>query len=318
VGAEAAAPAAPMMAGWLSALVYLVGFFLVSLVFGPLLGLPLMLAKVAASGRQAVDDPSHLFNPSGIGVPLWTVLVAVVTWGSFLVALGYTAVLVYGIEKRPLWGQWLGWRMSTWRDLVVGMGLAAVFFVSVAGVGAARNWYQFQSVAPATEALAIVFGGFWILLPAAAAEEVSTRGYFFHAVERSWGAPAALGLSSLAFAALHLNNPHIREHPLAIVGLLLAGVYLGSAYLITRNLWLAIFLHTGWNLMEGPVFGLPVSGIHLQTTVVQTRVTGPELWTGGAFGPEAGLLLCLVMLFHLGTLWALRPVLGSEAERGRL
>ena len=69
-----------------------------------------------------------------------------------------------------------------------------------------------------------------------------------------------VGASTLAFGLMHGLNPHFLENRLALPGLLLAGLYLASAYLITGNLWLPIFLHTGWNLLEGPIFGLPVSG----------------------------------------------------------
>src|SRR5207248_1984614 len=99
-----------------------------------------------------------------------------------------------------------------------------------------------------------------ILLPLAALEEISMRGYVLQAAARWQGKTVGVLVSTLAFALMHGFNPHFQEHPLAFVGLLLAGFYLASAYVITGNLWLPIFLHTGWNLMEGPIFGLPVSG----------------------------------------------------------
>ena len=105
-------------------------------------------------------------------------------------------------------------------------------------------------------------------------------------------------------------NPHLLEHPLAIAGLLLAGLYLATAYVVTRSLWLPIFLHTAWNVLEGPVFGLPVSGARPPAAVFDTaeRLGAPALWTGGAFGPEASLLLCIVLLAHIGALWGVRSL----------
>jgi membrane protease YdiL (CAAX protease family) len=139
------------------------------------------------------------------------------------------------------------------------------------------------------------------------------RGYLLNAAARSWGKWGGVVASTVVFAGLHAANPHFDEHPLAIAGLLLAGLYLASAYLITRNLWLAIFLHTGWNLLEGPIFGLQVSGMSVPASIFRTQAVGPELWTGGAFGPEAGLLLCLLMVVHIAALWAMAPLLRPRA-----
>jgi hypothetical protein len=92
---------------------------------------------------------------------------------------------------------------------------------------------------------------------------------------------------------------------MAVVGIFLAGIFLGYAFIRSGQLWLAIGLHTGWNFFEGVVFGFPVSGLHFYR-LTEARVVGPELWTGGAFGPEAGLLLipALALGFLLVHLYA--------------
>ena len=72
-------------------------------------------------------------------------------------------------------------------------------------------------------------------------------------------------------------------------GLTLAGLFLAFGYTQTRQLWLPIGLHIGWNFFEGTVFGFSVSGMDWPTLILQ-RPQGPELITGGAFGPEAGLI----------------------------
>jgi hypothetical protein len=68
--------------------------------------------------------------------------------------------------------------------------------------------------------------------------------------------------------------------------------------------------------MEGPVFGLPVSGAPPPASVFRTTLApgAPSLWTGGEFGPEASLLVCFLLVVHIGVLWALRPVLRTAAR----
>jgi membrane protease YdiL (CAAX protease family) len=284
------------------------GFVILDLVAQFGLGLALGISRAVRSPML----PNRLGDPldaSGIGLPLWSLLFGFFGWFTLLLVVGYTALASHGLERRKVTELGLRWTRHVASDAAAGLALAAVLFISVVGVGLRLGWYRIAAITDPVGSLATLLVGFLILLPFAAVEEVSMRGFVQHAAARSWGKWGGLLASSLVFAALHLRNPELGSHPLAVVGLFLAGLYLGSAALITGDLWLAIFLHTGWNLMEGPFFGLPVSGMEVPAAVLRTHAPGADLLTGGTFGPEAGLLLCLLMVVHLAVLWSLRPLL---------
>lgn len=300
---------------------YCVGFFVVVLLLSMLLELPLVLAHRAANGGSATE-PRDLLHPGKLSPALWSALQALSQWGQFGGVLLFT--YLFGRKRAGFDLKSIGFDPARFRlsDVGYGLMLAAILFLWLLGLGSIAGWYSVAPASSPVEGLTILWVGFLILLPAAALEEVVVRGMIGNLLARKYGAAVAVLGSSGLFAALHMLNPGFSSHPFAFLGIFLAGIYLSMAYLATRNLWLAIFLHTGWNLLEGPVFGLPVSGLQIPFTVFQTTALGPAALTGGEFGPEAGLLLCGVVIaqmalyFYFRDALAPRPELSPESDPG--
>jgi len=139
-----------------------------------------------------------------------------------------------------------------------------------------------------------------VFLAVAWNEELIVRGYLFQNLESGLGTTPAVVISSVIFGFLHIFNDN--SSVIASLGVAFAGVLLAVAYLVTRSLWLPIGIHFGWNFGEGPLFGFPVSGIDAGG-LVSHRVIGPESITGGAFGPEAGLVSIVAELVGIALLW---------------
>ncbi len=161
------------------------------------------------------------------------------------------------------------------------------------------------------------------LLPAAAAEEVAFRGYLQRLFTTWRGPVVGVVVPSILFGLFHALNPNVSA--LALLNITLAGAVFALAVERTGTLWLAIAYHYAWNLTQGPILGLPVSGMPWDG-LLALQAGGPALVTGGAFGPEGGLLSTAVLLLSLLPLWALtrRPATlagvlrrqRAEVERG--
>ena len=131
-------------------------------------------------------------------------------------------------------------------------------------------------------------------LVAAVMEETLLRGVMFRIIEESLGSWIALAISAVVFGGLHAFNPGATMASSAAVALE-AGVLLAAVFMCTRTLWMPIGLHFGWNFTEGGIFGASVSGGSAHG-LLATRLHGPDLLSGGQFGPEASLVAVVVCL----------------------
>jgi membrane protease YdiL (CAAX protease family) len=206
---------------------------------------------------------------------------------SLLLSLLITLAFARGWDRRPLSSVGFQVDARSPRQFGAGLLLGAALITAVFAIEAGLGWLRVVHALPFPEGAAHAAIWFLALLPAAAAEEVMLRGYAFQALEEQWGGAAAALLTALVFGALHRFNPGAGWA--SFWGIVGSGILFGVAYLVTRRLWLPIGLHVAWNLFEGPILGFPVSGFDLPS-VLQIRAAGPALWTGGSFGPEAGLL----------------------------
>ena len=136
---------------------------------------------------------------------------------------------------------------------------------------------------------------FTVSFTVAIIEEILLRGIVFRVAEEKWGSTISLIISGVIFAGLHIVNPHVTV--VSVLCIAVVGVLLGAAYMYYRNLWLPIAIHFAWNFTQNGIFGAITSGNEKTSSLLTTQITGPEIFTGGQFGPEGSLqafLFCLI------------------------
>jgi len=230
----------------------------------------------------------------------------------FIVVTGSVFLARVWLDKRSIaslgleFNRWILW------DILAGILITFIVMGFIFLAMSALGWITFQAFSWQNEPIFGVITNVLVFLIififVGWNEELLSRGYHLQTLESGLNLTWGVILSSTVFGLLHLGNPNATW--VSAAGIFFAGLFLAYGYIRTKQLWLSIGLHIGWNLFEGVVFGFPVSGLNIYP-LMQIQVHGPELWTGGAFGPEAGLivlpgLLIGAILIYVYTSWLRR------------
>jgi uncharacterized protein len=206
-------------------------------------------------------------------------------------------------------------------DLLAGIAITFVMMGLIFLAMRLLGWIQLSGFAWQTDPLPLVLEQLLMYLLVFSIvgwqEELLSRGYHLQTLASGINLFWGVLISSAVFGALHLGNPHATL--VSAVGIFFAGLFLALGYLRTGQLWLSIGLHIGWNFFEGVVFSFPVSGLATYA-LLRLHVSGPEIWTGGAFGPEAGLIVLPAialgtLLIYLYSKWRSQPAPGKNLPR---
>jgi hypothetical protein len=204
-----------------------------------------------------------------------------------------------------------------WTDLAFGFALGGTLMTAIFMVQLALGWITIRGV--------FVVGGvpqwtvpYWFLLSVGSylvgsvIEELLHRGFLLTnfaegfqigPIDVRGAVVMGIALTSGVFAFAHATAPNATV--ISTASIALAGVFLGLGYVLTGELTLPIGVHVAWNFFEGNLYGFPISG-STTTSILAIDQHGPDIVTGGAFGPEAGLLgVCAILLGILTTVaWA--------------
>jgi hypothetical protein len=230
------------------------------------------------------------------------------------------------LDRRPFAGFGLHLDRSWWLDLGFGLIQGAVLMLIIFLVELAAGWITitdtFATRQPEASFVPAILPPFVTFLAVGFYEELFSRGYQLQNIAEglNWGVIGPRGailiataLSSAVFGFLHAMNPNAT--PISTLYLVIAGLHLATGYLLTGELAIPIGQHITWNFFQGNVFGFPVSGSDFRSaTFIRVEQGGPDPWTGGPFGPEAGFIGLAAML--VGIIWTVAWVRWRRGEVG--
>jgi uncharacterized protein len=249
---------------------------------GSCLSIPIVFYFIM-SGMLTPDlDINNL--PKNILLPLQIVELVMVTVSVYLARRF--------LDKRSFASLGLNVNKSVALDIIVGIVIAAFIMSIIYAIESMTGWIKFEGFAWEVDSAKTVVTNLilfiFIFIAVGWNEELLSRGYHLQALASGTNLFWGVVISSSVFGLAHLGNPNATW--ISAAGIFFAGLFLAYGYLRTGQLWLSIGLHIGWNFFEGVVFGFPVSGLDIYR-LIRHQIQGPEIWTGGAFGPEAGLVV---------------------------
>jgi uncharacterized protein len=226
---------------------------------------------------------------------------------TFAAAAVANAITVRIYERGRLSDLGLQWTESSKREILIGFAAASAAAIVILTGPLAARFATFERAPGVDHPWASFLFVSLVLLFGAAGEEMLFHGYAFQLLVRSIGAFATILPVSILFGFEHLRNPNATL--LGAANTTLWGVLLGFAYWRTGSLWLPIGLHFGWNFTL-PLFGENVSGFTMGVTGYSLHWRTGDLWSGGAYGPEASILttgIVIALFFVIQRAFPERP-----------
>lgn len=268
--------------GWRAAL-FLFAFFLVSF---SLIVISIALIRLLPVGESASGQLP-------IAVP------AAISTGVALV-FGWLCGRLF--EQLPYHSLGASFTGGWFAHLMLGLAVGAVTFLfTIIAVVASGSMSFTLNAASAGSAIATtLITTLIIFVVAAASEEALFRGYLLQTFARSDLRWFGIAMTSVLFALAHDQNPG--SNPLALANTLLAGIWFAIAYFKTRDLWFPFGIHLAWNWLQGPVFGITVSGItgFAPDPLLRANDIGPAWLTGAGYGIEGGVACTLALVISIG------------------
>ena len=258
---------------------------------------------IAAIVFAVTDSKSTGDNVSALAAnPLWNSIIVLLAIGSAYI------ISSLWLDRRKLSEIGFHFNKSWWRDFIFGLFLGLISFGLLFAVELMAGWVTitgvFQSAANNQSILNNILQYGIIFFCVGIYEEILGRGYIMRNLAEGLRGRflnskqaliAAYILSSLVFSLMHFLNPN--SGALSTLFLTVAGLQLGLGYLITGSLAIPISLHMAWNISEGVIFGFPVSGVTVSSSIFSIKQGGSDIVTGGAFGPEAGIMGLAAIVF---------------------
>ena len=207
------------------------------------------------------------------------------------------------IEKRSLSS--IGFNKNNWLKKyslgfligLVMMSIIVLILLSFGYITVEKNPIQLVGISAISSILVILFG--WIIQ--GATEEIVTRGWLLNVLSSKYNIGFGLLISSTLFGLMHLTNPNVNY--IAVINIILVGLFYGLYVIKTNDLWAVCGMHSAWNFAQGNIFGFEVSGLDVSVgSLIDLNLVGNNVITGGAFGPEAGIIATFILLVSIGIL----------------
>ena len=180
-----------------------------------------------------------------------------------------------------------------WCGVVIGFCSIALIVLAISICGSVEVDFNKQLPTDLLLGSLIISVSGWMVQ--SASEEIAIRGWLIPALGIRYNPLAAVLLTGGVFGIIHLFSSGATV--LSFINLALSGFFFALYAIHAGNIWGVCGLHFGCNYALGSIFGLSISGEQSEgSSLLVSKTSDADLLTGGAFGPEGGLITTVFLV----------------------